>query len=65
MAMSRNTVVLDDELWVFDHETDDRVVSYKTTLLGSYLGEQEVLSSAQAIAQIYWCYRSGYQVTTE
>ena len=63
--MSRNTVVLDDELWVFDHKSNDCVVSYKTTLLGKFLGEQELMTSDQAIAQIYWCHNSGYQVTSE
>lgn len=63
--MSRNTVVLDNELWVFDHINDDNVLSYKTTYFGKFIGEQELLSSTQAIAQIVWCHKSGYQVTTE
>lgn len=63
--MSRNTVQLDDELWVFDHIRDNYVVSYKTTYLGKFIGEQETMTAAQAIAQIYWCFKSGYCVTTE
>ena len=63
--MSRNTVVLDNELWVFDHINDDSVLSYKTTFFGTFIGEQELLSSTQAIAQPVWCQKSGYQVTTE
>ena len=62
--MSRNTVVLDDELWVFDQTSEDTVVSYKTTFLGKFIGEQELLTPEQAIAQVYWCHKSGYQVTT-
>ena len=62
--MSRNTVVLDDELWVFEQTSEDTVVSYKTTFFGKFIGEQELLTPEQAIAQVYWCHKSGYQVTT-
>jgi len=63
--MSRNTVVLDDQLWVFDHLADDNVLAYKATYLGKFIGEFERMTSSQAIAQILWCHKSGYQITTE
>lgn len=63
--MSRNTVMLDDSLWVFDQINEDQVVSYKTSYLGKFIGEQELMTPTQAISQIMWLAKSGYQVTTE
>ena len=63
--MSRNTVMLDDSLWVFDQVNDTRVIAYKTTYLGKFIGEQETMTPEQAISQLMWLHKSGYQVSTE
>ena len=64
-AMSVNTVVLDDECIVYNQITSDTVFSYKTTLLGKYLGEQERLSPEAACGWLMYFHKQGYQITTE
>ena len=62
--MSLTRVMLDDEQVCFSQE-GDRVRSWHETLLGSYLGEEQTLFPEQAIAEIYWYHKGGYQITTQ
>ena len=55
--------MLDDEFVCFKQQ-GNLVRSWHETLLGSYLGEEEMMFPEQACAQLYWFVKSGYQVTT-
>ena len=63
--MSVNTVILDDECIVYNQVDDRTVLSYRTTLLGSYLGEQEILSPEAACGWLMYFHKQAYQIITE
>ena len=62
--MSFHRVMLDDEFVCFKQQ-GNLVRSWHETLLGSYLGEEDMMFPEQACAQLYWFVKSGYQVTTQ
>lgn len=62
--MSFNRVLLDDEVVCFKQD-GDLVRSWHETLLGAYLGEEQTMFPEQAIAELFWYHRSGYQLYTE
>ena len=63
--MSVNTVVLDDECIVYNQIDDNNVLSYRTTLLGNYLGQEEMLSPEAACAWLMYFHKQAYQIITQ
>lgn len=63
--MSVNTVVLDDECIVYKQVDDRTVLSYRTTLLGNYLGQEEMLSPEAACGWLMYFHKQCYQIITQ
>ena len=63
--MSVNTVVLDDECIVYKQVDERTVLSYRTTLLGKYLGQEEMLSPEAACGWLMYFHKQAFQIIIE